>query len=141
MKINYITSHGTAEWVETSKSDDGILSIQVTPKCNGVITIGSTAFEVKNGRVSIPLCALQNGEHRPKLEVDTGVFIAEGFYKNGYDISMLPTEQETIRRLVSRYHSLEKICVTLEKKVAHLETLCQGHRIFDFERTENEKQA
>lgn len=141
MKITYITSHGTAEWVATSKTDDSILHIQFTPECNGAITLGGIAYEVKHGSVDIPLGALQNGEYRPKLEADTGVFIAEGFCKSGHDVSMLPTEQAVVRRLVSRCYTLEKMCDALDKKVSHLETLCQGHRIFDFERMENEKQA
>ena len=141
MKITYITSHSIAEWVETSATDDSILHIQFTPECNGIITVGNTAYEVKRGSVSIPLGALQNGEYRPKLEADTGVFTVEGFGKSGHDVLMLPTEQAVIRRLVSRCHTLEKICDTLDKKVSHLETLCQGHKIFDFERMENEKQA
>ena len=141
MKITYITSHGIAEWVATSKTDDRILHIQFKPECNGVITVGTVAYKVKSGSVSIPLDALKNGEYQPRLEADTGVFIAEGFCKNGYDVSMLPTEQSVIRRLVSRCHTIEKNCDALYKKVSHLETLCQGHRIFDFERTENEKQA
>ena len=141
MKITYITSHGAAEWVETSATDDSILHIQFTPECNGIITVENTAYEVKCGSVSIPLGTLQNGEYRPKLEANTGVFTVEGFCKSGHDVSMLPTEQAVIRRLVSRCHALEKICDTLDKKVSHLETLCQGHKIFDFERMENEKQA
>ena len=134
MRISYITSHGIAEWVSASKCDDGFLNIQFTPKCNGAITLGVTTFNVEEGRASIPLSALTNGEYRPKLEADTGVFIAEGFYKNWCEVSMLPTEEIIIRKLVSRYHTLEKTCDTLREKVAHLEAMCQGHSIFDYER-------
>lgn len=136
MKICYITSHGIAEWIAFKDDRNSILQLQFTPKCDGAVSLGDTIYKVKNGNVSIPLDILPNGEYRPKLEADTGVFIAEGFCKTGGMITMLKTEEAAIRRLVSRCHSLEKICGTLREKVAHLEDMCQGHKIFNYERTE-----
>ena len=132
MTIHYITSHGIGEWTSLGRSDDDFIHVQFTPECNGALTVGTKTFEVKDGRVSIPLSSLKSGEYRPRLEADTGVYVIEGFSKNGYEITMLPTEESVIRRLVSGYHTLEGICDGLEKRVARLEAMCQGHRIFDY---------
>ena len=136
MKICYLTLHGAAEWVDVKEDNDYILHLQFTPKCNGAISLGNVIFEVKEGNVSIPFNALQNGEYHPKLEADTGVFVVEGFSKSGYVITMLKTDESLIRRLVLRCHTLEKLCGTLTERVAHLEAICQGHKIFDYERME-----
>lgn len=136
MKIGYKTLHGTAEWVVKEAGEEGMLHLEFEPKCNGVITLANTSFRVKNGCASLPLCALPNGVYHPKLESDTGVFVAEGFYKEGDKVTMLKTEESVIRRLVKRCHTLESKNTALEERVAHLEALCQGHTIFDYERME-----
>ena len=136
MKIRYETSHGTAEWVAIDDDGKNVLHMIFNPKCFGVIKLGNSMFEVNNGEVKIPLSSLHNEEYHPKLESDIGVFVVEGFCKIGPVVEMLKTDDTIIRRLISRCYNLEKACCSLEKKVAHLETMCRGHKIFDFERME-----
>ena len=112
------------------------LTLCFEPECNGAITMCGKIFSVKCGESKIPLRALPNGECRPILEADTGRYILEGFVKSGSEISMLKTEEATIRRLLNTCLVLEKSRSALEDRVSRLEALCVGHNIFNYERKE-----
>ena len=136
MKIRYLTLHGAAEWSHFDDSDRDMLLIDFTSPIDGIIAIGDRSYTLSGGKVTIPISEIKTGEHRPVITCDGGIFIAEGFVKDAKGIRMMKTDEETVRRLVKRCHALEKTCDVLAKKVAHLEQLCQGHNIFNFERTE-----
>ena len=136
MKISYETLHGVAERIDyCSDSEDG-LTVVIKPECNGVMTLGTGKFAISEGISTIPYASLPDGEYVPRLETDTGIYIAEGFTKCGREIHIPRTDEKTIRRLIVRSHALDKKCTQLEEKVRQLELSCLGHNIFKFERKE-----
>ena len=136
VKIVYKTLHGIAEWITKEDDKEDELRIEFSPKCNGAVTLSDIKAEVKDGYITLPLRALPSGVYHPKLEADTGVFLLEGFYKEGNEVTMLETEESVIRRLVKRYYKLESENADLCERVARLEAMCRGHKIFDYERME-----
>lgn len=136
MKISYIISHGVAEWVEADTVTDNVLTIKLKPSCDGSLVIGSTVYPVKHGEVFIPIGALRDGEHRPRLEYSDGVVTLSPFVKKGRSVSPKECDAEVIRRLVKVCYELEIRLKSAESTIAQLNEMCTGHNIFDFERNE-----
>ena len=136
MKIRYITLHGVAEWIDFNDDDQDVLTLSFEPYHNGAIVMNGKFFALNDGEVTIPLTALQDGVCTPLLESDTGVYCVESFTKQGKGVSVSKSNEESIRRLISRHCNLEKKVTELTEKMKKLEDKCNGHSIFDFERKE-----
>ena len=134
MKIHYITQHGVAEWTEIHREEPEFITLSFSPSCDGAITLRGKVYAVNGGQVNIPARALPNGEYRPVLESDTGRYALEGFIKEGDNVSMLKTDESTIRRLLRVCRELKESRDHLVERVEHLEDLCTGHNIFNYER-------
>ena len=134
MKIHYITQHGVAEWTEIYREEPDVITLSFSPSCVGAITLRGKVYAVNGGQVNIPTRALANGEYRPVLESDTGRYALEGFIKDGDNVSMLKTEESTIRRLLKACRELKESRDDLVERVERLEDLCTGHNIFSYER-------
>ncbi len=132
MKISYIIHHGVGEWERISQDSSDTLLLTFKPECSGAVDLGGAVFTVKNGDAEIPLNALPDGEYQPKLECEIGVYTAESFLKHGRSVSLPKTDEAVLRRLILRCYDLEKDRDALEERIARLETLCQGHNIFNF---------
>ena len=100
------------------------------------MSIGTHVFVLKNGEARIPRSSLPDGEYHPRIECAEGVFVAEGFIKNGKSVRPLPLSEERIRKLFSRMRDLEEAYGLLYEKAAQLEEAYRGHDIFNFERKE-----
>ena len=137
MIISYITDRGVAEWVkiDTAMEQDSII-LQINRKIDGAVVLGKTVFPLKDGEARIPMNSLANGEYAPKFETDSGVYNAERFTKQGRNITLAKADDSLIRRILVRGANLESRILALEKAVTHLENLCKGHDIFNFERKE-----
>lgn len=138
MEIRYKALHGAAEWVEVTDNVQDMLTLSFEPYHNGVLLLGGKLFALHNGEVTIAKSAISDGEYEPRLESDHGVYALERLTKIGDNITLNKTDETTIRRLITRYHRLEKAATSLEEKVLKLEKACHGHKIFDFERNKNE---
>ena len=136
MKISYKTRHGVGEWVNFTDDSSDVITILVDQKTDGAITVGSKVFALKRGEANIPKASIPNGEYHPKVECGGGVYLLEGFEKRQRDILPLKLSEDNIRDLIRRTYLVEEECVRLRDKVLHLEDICQGHNIFDFERKE-----
>lgn len=136
MKIRYKTQHGVAEWVEYSDCDPDTLTLSFDPYHNGVLLIGRKILPLNNGEVTISKSAIPDGEYKPRLESDHGVYAVDSFTKCGNSISLPPADEMLVRGLLLRCHRLEEEALALEERVSKLEKTCHGHQIFDFERKE-----
>ena len=136
MKIHYITQHGVGEWTKIHTEDPDVITLTISPLCDGAINLRGKVYTVKGGQVNIPTRTLANGEYYPILESDTGRYALEGFVKDGGNVSMLKTEESTIRRLLWTCRELQKSHDSLTERVERLEALCTGHNIFNYERKE-----
>ena len=134
MKISYIIAHGVAECVNFSSQDSSTLSLRFKPEYNGVLIVGNQKFEVKNGCTDIDTASLRDGEYTPRLECDGGCITVRGFIKSGRGVSVLQSDEETVRHLVKSCYVLEKSNLELSERIAELERLCKGHAILNFER-------
>lgn len=136
MKIDYLTHHGVAEWVNFAEDNSDFLTVRTREKHTGAVSIGTHVFVLKNGEARIPRSSLPDGEYHPRIECAEGVFVAEGFIKNGKSVRPLPLSEERIRKLFSRMRDLEEAYGLLYEKAAQLEEAYRGHDIFNFERKE-----
>jgi hypothetical protein len=136
VKIDYITHHGVAEWVNFAEDNSDFLTVRTREKHTGAVSIGTHVFVLKNGEARIPRSSLPDGEYHPRIECAEGVFVAEGFIKNGKSVRPLPLSEERIRKLFSRMRDLEEAYGLLYEKAAQLEEAYRGHDIFNFERKE-----
>ena len=136
MKIDYITHHGVAEWVNFAEDNSDFLTVRTREKHTGAVSIGTHVFVLKNGEARIPRSSLPDGEYHPRIECAEGVFVAEGFIKNGKSVRPLPLSEERIRKLFSRMRDLEEAYGLVYEKAAQLEEAYRGHDIFNFERKE-----
>lgn len=136
MKISYIISHGVAEWVDFDHANNGTLSLCFNPKFDGALTLGSHAFAVTSGEVSVPIKLIKDGEHHPRLECNGGVFTVAGFIKSNGSIEPISNVDEALRRLIKECYLLTERNREQEERIARLEEICKGHNIFNFERKE-----
>ena len=134
MKISYIIAHGVAECVNFTSHDSSTLSFRFKPEYNGALIIGNQIFEVKNGCTDIDTVSLGDGEYTPRLECDGGCIAVRGFIKSGRAVSVLKSDEETVRHLVKSCFALERSRLELSERIAELEHLCKGHAILNFER-------
>ena len=136
MKISYITSHGVAEHYKFDPSDSSVIILSFTPQCKGALTIGASLYQVDHGEARLPTADLKDGEYHPRLECDTGSFRVRGFVKHGKGITPFPNDENTLKLLILECYELKKVQESYDKRIEHLEELCQGHNIFSFERKE-----
>lgn len=136
MKIRYITSHGMAKWTKTDNSEQENLTLCFEPYHNGMVVLDGKMFKVKCGEVTIPMKNIPDGEYTPKLETESGVYSVEGFIKQGNSITAFKSDESLIRYLLLRCYNLERSLFAIGERVAKLEEVCHGHKIFDFERKE-----
>ena len=141
MKIRYVISHGVARWVEFDRSDKDALTLSVTPKCRGTVSLGTMILPLEHGEVTIPLSALADGTYTPIVECTDGVYAADNFKKMAKGIVLPENASEATRDLIVLCQRLGSRAKLLEERVSALEELCRGHNIFNYERKENEKQA
>lgn len=134
MKIRYRTRHGMAEWVYFEDCECDTLTLLFEPHHSGVLLLGGKILTVKDGEVSISKSALSDGKYTPRLESEDGVYTVEGFTKSGDTVSLDKADEKLVRALLLRCYNLEDAVSSLEEKVAALEKVCHGHKIFDFER-------
>lgn len=134
MKIHYITQHGVALWTEISPDDNSALTLSFDIDCDGVVTLRGKRLAVKGGEVKIPTVLLSDGEFRPTLESEAGIFAVEGFIKRGNNITMQKTDESVLRRIIKDCLALKSSEKLILMRVEALEALCQGHGIFNYER-------
>ena len=134
MKIEYIISHGIAVWVKKDNSGSEYIDLIFKPKCNGAVILDGTAYPVASGEARLPSVAIRNGEHKPRLECEYGVIALSPFVKNGRNICLKEYDADTVGYLIKECHELDERLIKAEKTLAHLEEICVGHNIFNFER-------
>lgn len=132
MKISYITSHGTAEWVKFDSQDGEVISLVIDKAADGAVTLGNKTFTLTKGAANIPTRSLADGDYAPIFETDEGVFAGERFHKSGQTVIPKSADEAFIRRLLTRFAVLEKSSRKLEERVSRLEERCSGHNIFNF---------
>ena len=138
MKIRYIISHGVADVVNIDECDTSEIIICFEPKYDGIITIGSSVYPLKNGEACIKTASLRDGLYQPRLECKDGIFSLEGFVKRCRDVIVNGAGDSLTRRLVKRCYELERSTGELSKRVTALENAYKGHDIFNYERKKNE---
>ena len=136
MKISYITQHGYAELINIEEGERNLITLKFIGIASGAVTLGALVYTLKGGEVTIKKSDLPSGEYHPRLECDTGIYIAEGFSKSGDCVAPLKTEESVIRRLLKRCNVLESSLDAIDKRVNALEIAYKGHNIFNFERKE-----
>ena len=136
MKISYIIHHGYAERCGFDSRADGTLTLSFEPSYDGILTVGTSAYSVKDGVAAVSNSLIPNGIFTPVLTTEDGIYRCESFEKLGEKIHIPKTDEDTIRRLIVRCRNLELTLDTIDKKVKELESLCKGHGILNFERKE-----
>ena len=136
MKIRYIISHGVAEWVDFDVKDKEEMTFVFEPRYSGTLTLGDDILAVKNGEVTFPLGEIHDGKYTPRLECEVGAVAVCGFIKSGRSVAMAESHGRTVRALIRECYELSVAKEDLERRVTQLETLCKGHDIFNFERTQ-----
>lgn len=116
--------------------EDDVLSIAFDIPVEGLLLLGGKRYLVDDGRASIPKNAIASGEYHPRLECAEGVFRLEGFTKRGRDITMENDVKNLARQLAARLRQLEKQSLLLDDRITHLEGICEGNAILNFERKE-----
>ena len=134
MRIRYITSHGIAVRCDFEYLEKDALTLTFTPQCTGAVVLDGKIFPLKDSEVRIPLSIIKDGYHTPRLETDKGVYIVEGFTKQGKGISVHSPDEATVRAFISRCCMLENELCSVNTRLLALESACSGHKIFDFER-------
>ena len=130
-KISFTLNDGVGEWTSVSDTDERALRMSFSPSHSGYIRMGSTVYTVKDGEVSIPLTAIDNGVYSPRLECDGGGFCLESFLKSDGCVKPLPTEEAVLRRLVRMCREATERIKLLEDDVTELKKKTEGHRIFN----------
>lgn len=138
MKILYLASRGRAERMGVKETENDVLTLSFSPRVVGAVLLGEKILPLKDGEASVPISALADGKHEPRLESENGIFVAEEFIKQGSHITVPDADEELVRRLVIKCHALDCELAEMKKRVASLEKLCCGHNLFDFERKEYE---
>ena len=138
MKILYLASRGRAERMGVKETENDVLTLSFSPRVVGAVLLGEKILPLKDGEASVPISALADGKHEPRLESESGFFIAEEFIKQGSYITVPDADEELMRRLVIKCHALDCELAEMKERVASLEKLCCGHNLFDFERKEYE---
>lgn len=138
MKIRYITSHGCAVRCEFEYAEKDALTLSFEPKPVGAVVLDGKIFALKDGEVRIPLSAISDGDHTPRLEAESGIYAIEGFTKRGKSISVHDLDEATVRRFVTRCCALANELCSVKERLTKLEEACSGHDIFDFERKKYE---
>lgn len=136
MKIRYVTSHGVAERISFEDGEADTLTLVFEPAPTGAVVINGKIYATKDGEVKIPLAMLADGEYKPTLESEGGIYLVEGFKKQGRSIILPSSDEAAIRRLILRCYKLEREMAAMKKRTRALEKTCSGHHIFDFERKE-----
>ncbi len=131
MKLCYLLHKGRGIVESISDTVGDSLTISVSPCCDGYIMIKDTPYRVKNGEVTLPLRALCDGRHSLRLECEGHGYILEPFTKEGAHIAPSYNGEEAVRDLLLSYAHLEALSDAIEKRVAQLERLCEGHHIFN----------
>lgn len=140
MKIRYITSRSRAVRVEFEYTEGDALTLVFDPRHTGAVVLGGRILPLVGGEVRIPLSILADGDYTPRLETEQGIYLAEGFTKHGKSISVPDGDEDLVRHLASECYGLTNELDALKKRVGELERAYVGHKIFDFERKEHEKQ-
>ena len=136
MKICYKTQHGYGEWIKFDRKDAGELTLAFQNRSDGVVSLGGRLFTLRNGEATISVASLRDGEYRPTLETDGGVYVLEGFIKSRREIFSIQTDEATVRRLINRCYTAEEEIASLKGRIAKLEALCLAPDIFNYERKE-----
>lgn len=136
MKISYVISHGVADWVDCDGKNDGTLTLEFAPKHDGTLTLGTLAYPVKRGEVSLPVRIMRDGEHYPKLECSDGVIKVCPFTKLGTIAVPNTHGSDSINRLIRSNYELECKLTEALAEIKRLTQKCEGYNIFNFERKE-----
>ena len=129
-KIKYWLSEGVGEWLGFSNDERDGLDILLSPSKSGYVMLDNTAYRVERGAVRIPFSALADGEYHLTVYTEGEAFKLEGFALRGGKISMLPTNEQQIRRLLFRMHLAEEKIKDMEKTISDLVKKTEGHHIF-----------
>ncbi len=140
MRIVYRLTAGLGEREEVIDDGDEQIKLSFIPSIDGFLFIGEKMHRVKNGCIILYPKSFTTGICRMRLEADGGVYPLEPLERIGSCIRIPKTEDEVIRKMLKRFIILEGRYLSLQKRIEALEVLCNGHHIFDFERTQlNEK--
>lgn len=90
----------------------GELVMLFSPKLRGYVTVGEGAYEVEDGRVSIPTPSLPRGEFLPELVAKAGKWTLPRLVYDGKTVYPKPYDDEYIRELTRK---IEKITEALRK--------------------------
>ena len=121
-KITYSLRNGIGEWTTYAPVRNKMLEIVFPSETEGKLKVGDKCFSVSRGITSFKLSDIYDGTHFPILYTSKGRYLLEGIKKEGDLLEPLPTNEETIRRMISRIYELELKCALLEKQVVELDT-------------------
>ncbi len=141
MRIVYRLTAGLGERDEVFDDGDEQIKLSFIPSIDGYLFIGEKMYRVKNGSIILYPKNFTTGTCRMRLEADGGVYNLEPVERIGASIRIPKTEDEVIRKMMKKLIILEGRCLSMNKRIEALEVLCNGHHIFDFERTHINEEA
>ncbi len=129
-RIKYCITDNVGEWtlIENDRADS--VEISLTPEVSGYVIIDNVAYRVSAGKLCLPSHALSDGEYRLCIDTEGKRISLEGFAISGGRITMLPTTDEAIRRLLSRVRYIEGEIKNMKTGISDLKKRTEGHHIF-----------
>ena len=129
-RIIYKLKDGWGEARELSSSGKvGELIITVDPILSGYISIGGVASQICDGQARFSTNRIADGEHTPIVSGEMHAEL-EPILKSGNKISLLPTSDKTIRKLLQRLERAEEAISTLTRRIDKLGELYGKKVIF-----------
>ena len=128
-RIIYKINDGWGEHVGIGGREDGSIAIELTAPAPSFVTVGEAVRELKDGRAVFPLSEITDGDHTPLLS-GAVCAVLEPIRKRGRTVTLLPTPDETVRRLLKRAASLERRLEVAEGSIRTLAEKIEKTTIF-----------
>ena len=106
------------------------LLITLPNRVAGHLTLGGFSVPVTNGEAALDCSLIPDGEYKPLLLTGGRQIRLERFAVARGRLSLLPTEEATLRELLRRTRRLERGLLSLEEKVGGLEEKISSDTIF-----------
>lgn len=101
-----------------------------SPKLQGYVTVGDSAYEIEDGRVSIPTSALPKGEFLPELVAKVGRWALPRLVYDGEAVYPKPYDDEYIRELTRRIEEITKVLHKINEDAKKIKDTVYGKLLF-----------
>ncbi len=101
-----------------------------SPSLTGYVTVGDRAYEVTDGRVSIPISELPVGDFSPELISKNKRWLLPCLVFDGETVSPKPYDDEYIRALSRELHEMSKEIEALIAEAKKIKETVYGKLLF-----------